>query len=84
MRFYRLQSLFISMKICIAVTDVVMVYLFPPKCYMYVTCGRNNIYDMTVSTEYWLCHVIKMVLEKMKQKKPHTRQNWSAVVCQKV
>ena len=34
------------------------------KCYMYVTCGRNIIHDMTLSTEYRLRHMIKIVLEK--------------------
>ena len=37
---YHLQSLFISMKICISVTDVVLTLLVPSECY--VTCGHNR------------------------------------------
>ena len=34
MRFYRLQSLFISMKICIVVTDVEMMLIVPDESAM--------------------------------------------------
>ena len=62
-----------------------MLLFFPAESVMkvYVTCSHNIIYDMTLSTEYWLCHVIEDVLEKMRQKMSHTRQSWSAIVCQK-
>ena len=35
MQFYRLQSLFISMKICIVVKDIVMMLLVPAESVMY-------------------------------------------------
>ena len=51
MQLYGIQSWFISMKICIVVTDVVMTLLVPTKSVVTVTCGHNIIYNMTLSPE---------------------------------
>ena len=50
MRFYRHQSVLVSMKICIVVTDVAMTLLVAAESVMF-NCGQNIIYDIALSTE---------------------------------
>ena len=50
MRFYRLKCVFISMKICVVVTDVVMT-LFVPTESVILRVVITLFYDMTLLTE---------------------------------
>ena len=51
------------MKIYIVSTDVVIMLLVSDECY--VTCGHNIMtVDMTLSTEYQLCHMINRFMER--------------------
>ena len=59
MRFYRLQSLFISMKMFMVLKNVAMTLLAPTESVM--TCDHNIIYDMTLSKGNNLRHIIDVV-----------------------
>ena len=52
--FYRLKCVFISMKICVVVTDVVMTLFFPTESVilrvvitLYITCLAGKYHDLS-------------------------------------